>query len=144
MLKRVERSAIVAYSCEQLFSLVNDIESYPTFLPYWSSVHIQESSDSEQIVTIELAKGPLKQSFTTRNTWQAPTKIQMELLKGPFSSFQGVWQFKPIPSGGSEVLYVMSFEVQSSWLKPVLEAFFGSLMETMMGAFLEEAARRYR
>lgn len=144
MLKRIERSAMVPYSSEQLFELVNDVESYPRFLPYWSSVHIQESTDSYQIVNIEVSKGPLKQSFSTKNTWKVPTEVQMDLIKkGPFSHFKGIWRFKPLLGGGSEVLYTMEFEIQLGWLKPVIEPFFASLMETMMSAFLEEAAKRY-
>lgn len=32
MVQRVERSALVAYSAQQMFDLVNDIEAYPQYM----------------------------------------------------------------------------------------------------------------
>ena len=35
-MKRIARSAIVEHSAAEMYALVDDIESYPTFLPWGS------------------------------------------------------------------------------------------------------------
>ena len=37
----VERSALVLYSAEHMYSLVEDIESYPLFLPWCSGTEVR-------------------------------------------------------------------------------------------------------
>jgi ribosome-associated toxin RatA of RatAB toxin-antitoxin module len=45
MTTRVQRSEWVPYTAEQMFHLVNDVESYPEFLPHCRSARILESRD---------------------------------------------------------------------------------------------------
>ena len=41
-MKEVKRSALVPYAAEQMFALVEDIESYPQFLPWVSAAKLLE------------------------------------------------------------------------------------------------------
>lgn len=143
MQKIIERQALVPYSCEQLFALVNDVERYPDFLPYWKNVQILEKAEHHQRVQMDLSKGMLKQRLVTQNTEEYPHQIHMSLIEGPFSHFEATWRFKPLIAGGSEIRYTMAFEIGQGLLKSLLEPFFGALMETMMDSFLQEAKKRY-
>ena len=41
-MKRISRSAIVEHSAAQMYALVEDIESYPAFLPWCASTQVHE------------------------------------------------------------------------------------------------------
>jgi ribosome-associated toxin RatA of RatAB toxin-antitoxin module len=47
-MKRVARSAIVPHSAAQLYALVEDIESYPRFLPWCVGVEVKSRTRTRQ------------------------------------------------------------------------------------------------
>ena len=66
-IEELHHTALVPYSSEQMFALVNDIASYPKFLPWCSGVKILEEHDHETVATIEVSAIGVHKSFTTRN-----------------------------------------------------------------------------
>ena len=89
----IQRSALVPHSAQKMFDLVNDVESYPQFLPWCSGAATLESSEQQYTARVEMKKGPLSQHFTTRNVLTPGTQINMSLVDGPFKKLQGQWQF---------------------------------------------------
>ena len=63
----VERSALVTYTAAQMFTLVNDVERYPEFLPWCAGAQVQDVSATERTATLRVARGVLKAEFTTHN-----------------------------------------------------------------------------
>jgi ribosome-associated toxin RatA of RatAB toxin-antitoxin module len=43
---RVERSALVLHTVEQMFDLINDVDAYPQFLPWCASTELIRSSEA--------------------------------------------------------------------------------------------------
>ena len=129
MARNIRRTAIVTYSCEQMFDLVNDIESYPQFLPYCVGAKIQSSQSDLVEAELTLSKGGFEHSFCTRNTLQRPLKMELKLVTGPFKQFDGVWLFSALPGGGSEV----SFELTFSFSSMLLNITAGQWMEDLAG-----------
>jgi ribosome-associated toxin RatA of RatAB toxin-antitoxin module len=80
----INRSALVLHSTERMSALVNDIMSYPQFLPWCSQANIIEQSSEFVVACIEVQKGGVRQSFTTRNDLTSDGKILMGLVDGPF------------------------------------------------------------
>src|SRR6185437_17015893 len=66
-MREVKRSALVAQPPSRLFALINDIESYPRFLPWCTHARVQSRTEREIVATIGVKKGPLHGEFTTRN-----------------------------------------------------------------------------
>lgn len=83
----IERSALVSFSCQQMFDLVNDIEAYPEFVPGCVGATILEQSADHKVAKLNISKAGIGKSFTTRNTLHAPERIDMELVDGPFKGF---------------------------------------------------------
>ena len=52
----------------------------------------------------------MKKIFTTLNTMQEDTSINMKLIQGPFKRLDGRWEFEDSGDGGSTVSLVMEFE----------------------------------
>ena len=45
-MKKLERSALVGYSAAQMYALVNDIESYPEFMPGCAGAKILSTGEN--------------------------------------------------------------------------------------------------
>lgn len=129
MSKTIERTARVGYSAEQMYQLVRDVESYPEFMDECVGAAVLQESDSEQIARLELARGGLRQSFTTRNTLVPGQHITMELVDGPFKLLHGRWEFRPLGDNSCEV----SFKLQYEFKNFLLGAAASPLMNAMVG-----------
>ena len=65
-MSHIERNALVYYSSAEMYQLVNDVGAYSEFLPWCRSSKVIESSEQEMIASVEIAKGVLNKTFTTR------------------------------------------------------------------------------
>jgi ribosome-associated toxin RatA of RatAB toxin-antitoxin module len=112
-MREVKRSALVAQPPSRLFALINDIESYPRFLPWCTHARVQSRTEREIVATIGVKQGPLHGEFTTRNELEPDKRILMHLLSGPFKTLEGQWLLTPIGPDGCRVELRMRFAVQS-------------------------------
>ena len=55
--RQVSRQALVSFSPAQMFALVDDVTSYPQFLPWCRSAQVIERSPQEVIATPAGAQG---------------------------------------------------------------------------------------
>jgi ribosome-associated toxin RatA of RatAB toxin-antitoxin module len=99
----VEKSALVKFSALQMFELVNDIESYPKFLPWCSASRILKRGEDFVEAELLIAKGGFKKAFSTRNKIDSEGKITVSLLDGPFSYLEGSWNFLPLRENASKI-----------------------------------------
>ena len=106
----VSRSALIGYSAQQMFDLVNDIEQYPQFMQGCRSARVISKSDEELVGELSLAKAGVTQTFVTRNSLIAPSRIEMRLEEGNFSKFSAVWQFEALTEAACKVSFDMEFE----------------------------------
>src|SRR5258706_5432530 len=98
-MKRIARSAIVPYAPAQFYALVEDIESYPSFLPGCVATEVHERTAGETKATLTLGVAGLSQSFTTRNENTPGKAIDLKLVSGPFRHFAASWRFAPLGQG---------------------------------------------
>lgn len=140
---RVQRTARVPYTAEQMFDLVNDIESYPRFLHWCSGARIDVRQGSTVEATLDIGVLGFRRSFRTRNTLARPGRIQIELVSGPFRRLRGEWKFTPISEGGSDVSLTLQFEVTLSPFGTVFAKVFEELAGAQMNAFTERAVKIY-
>jgi ribosome-associated toxin RatA of RatAB toxin-antitoxin module len=142
-LPTVQRSAHVPYSAQQMFDLVNDIESYPQFLHWCSGSRIDARHGKTVEATLDMGMLGFRRSFRTRNTLRRPNRIQIDLVSGPFRRLRGEWRFENTTGGGSEVSLSLQFEVTSSPFGAVFSKVFEELAGAQMTAFIERATALY-
>jgi len=140
---QISTSVCVPYTAGQMFALVHDVASYPRYLPFCSDVRIRSQTTDLQVATITLAKGKIKFDFTTANALTNDRAIDMKLVDGPFKHLHGIWRFTPNAHGGSDVSFVVEFEFANALLSMAFGTFFKGLVESMVGAFCDQAALRY-
>src|SRR5919204_6424431 len=110
-MKRISRSAIVEHSAQEMFALVDDIDSYPRFLPWCTGAKVEERSAAGVRATLTIGLRGLRQSFTTQNENHPGESIEMKLLKGPFRRFAAAWHFQALSAEACKVEFSMEYEV---------------------------------
>ena len=65
---QISRSALVPFSVEQMYTLVNDVDAYPQFLPGCTGSRILENSDTSMTAAVDVSKAGISKTFTTKNT----------------------------------------------------------------------------
>ena len=53
---RITRSALVMFSAEQMFRLVNDVDAYPEFLPGCVGSRVHESGEDYMMASVDVVR----------------------------------------------------------------------------------------
>lgn len=138
-MKRIARSAIVEHSAAEMYALVEDIESYPRFLPWCAEATVDERHSGRTRATLTARLGALRQSFTTENDNQPGEAIAMRLVKGPFRRFAGEWRFMPLGEKACRMEFRLQYEFSSRTLGKLLAPLFDGIADSMVDAFLRRA-----
>jgi ribosome-associated toxin RatA of RatAB toxin-antitoxin module len=140
---QIERTALVPYSCQQMFDLVNDISSYPEFIPGCSKARILRAEGQQIDAELTISKAGFEQKFATRNHLVEPSRIDMELLSGPFKSLNGGWRFEPMDDNACKVVLQLDFEFSSRMLRFAFGKIFDEVNRRMVDAFAQRAKTVY-
>jgi len=135
----IHKSAVVPYSAEAMYALVNDIDAYPEFLPWCRDTAVRNRSDTHLQATLTLEAGKIRQSFTTENTMQPGRMIEMRLLEGPFKYLTGCWRFEPLSPRACNVRLDIQFEFKNKVLKLALNKVFKHILVSLVDSFIERA-----
>jgi ribosome-associated toxin RatA of RatAB toxin-antitoxin module len=142
-IREIRRSALVTFSPEQMFDLVIDVERYPQFLPWVSGAQLHEKSERALLASMEMQRSGVRERFSTRNTFERPSFMTLEMVEGPFRVLEGRWSFAPIGTAGTRVELEMRFE----FANPVISMLFGKAFEqscnTLIDAFITRARETY-
>ena len=139
----VKRSARVPYTPEQMFDLVNDIESYPKFLHWCRGARIDLKQGNTVEATLDIGVLGFHESFRTRNALERPERIGIDLVSGPFRRLRGEWRFVAASDQGSDISLTLSFEVTVSPFGLVFTRVFEELAGSQMTAFVDRAKAIY-
>ncbi len=147
MTTRVSRSALLPYSAEAVFDIVNDVSKYPEFLPWCSAVDILESNNHEIVAELSVRARGVQQMFTTRNILTPPEKIELQLVAGPFEELSGSWCFKKLGDDeGCRVELLLNFQLSgvrsllgASFIRSPFAKVFTGAADKMVDAFCERA-----
>ena len=142
-MSRIYKKALVKYNANQMYTLVNDIESYPSFLPWCTNANIIDRDENSLTASVCISIGKIKKIFTTLNTMQEDTSINMKLIQGPFKRLDGRWEFEDSGDGGSTVSLVMEFEFKNKILKYTLSGAFKKITDSLVDAFISRANNIY-
>jgi len=142
-LKRVARSAIVEHAAAEVYAVVEDIESYPDFLPWCYAASVHERQPGRTIATLTVGMRAIRQSFTTENTNRPGESIDLRLVKGPFKKFAAAWRFTPLDEHAAKIEFSMEYDFSSRALGRALEPLFDKIADTMVSAFSRRADQLY-
>ncbi|WP_165008846.1 type II toxin-antitoxin system RatA family toxin [Neisseria yangbaofengii] len=142
-MKTVEKSVLVLHSAKQMFELVDRVEDYPKFLPWYSKTEIIERADTELKARLFMDYMGVRQSFATYNHNISGKEIKMDLLEGPFKTLCGTWRFVDLGDDMCQIEFKLEYEFSSTILSAMISPVFNHLSGTLVDAFVKEADRRY-
>ena len=138
---KVHRHALVRHSAVRMYGLVNDVAAYPRRFAWCEAAQVLEQSDTHMLARLELRVAGLPVAFTTRNTLEAPTRIGLHLVDGPFSALEGQWRFHSLAEDACKVSLDMDFDVAGKLVGGALAVAFSGLSDRMVDDFCREADR---
>jgi len=139
----INKSALVPYTAQEMYRLVDDINAYPDFLPWCGDAKVLERDEDEVKASILLSRSGLKKSFTTLNRLQSGKMIEMRLVEGPFSHLQGFWRFERLSDDASKIMFDIEFEFSSKLLAMTVGPVFSQITNTIVDAFTKRAIEIY-
>lgn len=142
-MKKVEKNVLVLHSAEEMFELVDKVEDYPKFLPWYSKTEVIERKDNELKARLFMDYMRVKQSFATHNHNIPGQEIRMDLLEGPFKTLRGTWKFIDLGDDMCKVEFRLEYDFSNAVLSAMISPVFGHLAGTLVDAFIKEADRRY-
>ncbi|OBT16818.1 ubiquinone-binding protein [Vibrio sp. UCD-FRSSP16_10] len=140
---QVTRSALVSFSAEQMFNLVNDVARYPEFLPGCSGSKVHEADESKMIASVDVSKAGISKTFTTHNVLHSGRVIEMNLVDGPFKQLKGGWFFTPLDESACKIELKLEFEFTSRMVELAFGKVFNELTSNMVNAFTQRAKQVY-
>ena len=73
----IRKSALVPYSAQAMFDLVERVEDYPGFLPWCGGTQLLSRTDEGMSAAITIDFRGIRQTFSTENVHQRPTSIRL-------------------------------------------------------------------
>ena len=143
MRQSVSRSALVPYSASEMFALVADVEKYPGFIPWCRAARVRAPGEDSVEASLEIGRGPIRKTFTTRNVMTPNSRIDIGLVDGPFKHLQGCWQFMSLDGAGSRIALNLEFELSNALLRRTLGPLFSEITNSMVDAFCRRAKELY-
>ncbi|MGV3346901.1 type II toxin-antitoxin system RatA family toxin [Enterobacteriaceae bacterium LUAb1] len=143
-MSQINRSALVPYTAEQMYQLVNDVNAYSEFLPGCTGSRVLEFSDNQMTASVDVSKAGISKTFVTRNTLISNHSIHMQLVDGPFRSFTGSWAFTSLQENACKVELNLEFEFTNKLIEIAFGRVFKELAGNMVKAFTQRAKEVYR
>ena len=139
----ISRQASVEYSCQQMYSLVADIDAYKNFLPGCVESIINHDNGGQVRATLRFQHKGVSLAFTTINQNTVDRLIEMELIEGPFKHLQGKWSFIPVDGDSCKVELEMDFDFSNRLYASMFKPAFNRVALSLLDAFIERAHQMY-
>jgi coenzyme Q-binding protein COQ10 len=123
----------------RLFALVNDIESYPAFIPYCQRARILAREGGARRVENVFGLGPLRVAFISEARETPPRELVVESRQGPLRALRLHWLFEP-RGEGCLLCCDLDLEFSSSVLNALARLAAGEFERNVMAAFERRAA----
>ena len=138
-MKNIHKEEDINIDIETIFNLINDIESYPNYLPWCTKYEVKEESDNSIIGKIFISKSFINWNFSTKNIVKKNKSISLDLVDGPFESLTGKWTFSSINQFNTKVSLDIDYKFKSSIIELSIEPIFSSIMNSILNSFVQEA-----
>ncbi len=145
-MKNVSKSVLIWYSPEEMFSLVTDVSRYPEFLPWCDHGKVLEEDEAGMVAEVGISFSGVRQDFVTRNDHIEGRRVDMRLLRGPFSRLDGGWQFVPLGDGAQRACRVelkLQYGFGNRALAAVVGPVFDKIASSLVDAFVKRAEQVY-
>lgn len=134
---------------ETVLNVIADVKSYPDFLPWIESLRVSDQttyeSGSQFNALVRVGFKLFSESFATKVTIESPksqdmvSKIEMNLIKGPFRTLRGNWSIQTLSPNQSLVKLDLRLEFSNPILGAVFDANQEKIAQKIMNIFTDRA-----
>jgi ribosome-associated toxin RatA of RatAB toxin-antitoxin module len=142
-MQRVRKSVLVPFAAERMFALVDDVESYPAFLPWCGGASVLEQREDGKTARIDINYHHVRAHFTTDNANRPPESIVVTLKDGPFRRLHGEWRFRELAEDACKVELELVYEFKTHIIETVVGPVFNHIAHTFIDAFVRRAEALY-
>ncbi len=135
----IRRSALMPFSAQFMYQVVNGVADYPKFLPWCGEVKIHAVDETSMLASILMKKSGLNHWFKTQNVLQPGKSIEISLVEGPFKHLQGKWQFTDIQDQGCKIELELEFIAANGVASTIISSAFKQIANTMVASFCARA-----
>ncbi len=145
-MKTVHKSVLIWYSPQEMYALVTDVNQYPQFLPWCDHASVVDQDTGGMTAEVGISFSGVRQTFTTRNLHTEPSRVDMQLVKGPFSNLDGQWNFHPLGDGSQracKVELLLNYGFENAVLGKLVGPVFDKIAANLVDAFVKRAQQVY-
>lgn len=135
----IRRSALLPYSAESIYKLINDIEAYPLYMDGCVGAEILHHDDAVMEARLDLSRAGIRLSFTTRNILEPHRRVGMSLIDGPFESLEGEWLLLPLAETASKVTLQLRFALSGKLVGAATRQLWNSVANNLVDALVKRA-----
>jgi len=139
----INRSALVPYSTEKMFNLVNGVDDYKNFLPWCGGSEVLEESEEASVASVTIAFKGVHKTFTTANELSRHSQIKLKMVDGPFSTLEGKWTFKTLDENACKLSLDLDFDFANRIVGAVIGPVFKKIADSMIDSFCKRAEQIY-
>jgi ribosome-associated toxin RatA of RatAB toxin-antitoxin module len=138
-MKKIYKQEDINVDVQTIFDLINDVENYPSFLPWCTKTEVTKESENINIGKIFISKSFIKWDFSTKNLIDINKSITLSLIDGPFDKLNGKWSFKPLDKNNTLVTLEIDYKFKNSLIEISIEPIFASIMNSILKSFIDQA-----
>ena len=140
-MKQSNQEIKLKHNAIDLYKIVLDIERYPDYIPWCSSIEILKRKKNEikanMLVNYKFFPS---QKFTSNVYYDFENlHINTQYIDGPLKDLNTLWQFLEIEKNKSKILFTISFEFKSFIHQKFAELFFPLVKNKMIESFVRRA-----
>jgi len=139
----VRKSALVAYSAERIFDLIEAAEHYPAFLPWCAAATILERNEESVSARISIDYHGVRFHFATRNPKRRPEYMAIHLEHGPFRHFEGEWHLARLAADACRIEFALRYEFGNALTARLAGPVFDRIANSLVDAFVARAEEVY-
>ncbi len=108
-----EHSEVLDVEPRRCFDAVSAFETYPDWMPAFTSVRVLERDDEGRGVVVEFRiDAKLREvRYVLRHRFDVPERISWDYVEGDAKSVDGEWRFEDAGAGRTRCTYSVSFDV---------------------------------
>ena len=145
-MKTVHKSVLIWYSPQEMYALVTDVGQYPQFLPWCDHSKVVDQNGNGMTAEVGISFSGVRQTFTTRNVHTEPSRVDIQLVNGPFSKLDGQWNFHALGDGSQracKVELLLNYGFESAVLSKLVGPVFDKIAANLVDAFVKRAQQVY-
>tara|TARA_R110001592_G_scaffold61158_12_gene186218 strand:+ start:7039 stop:7473 length:435 start_codon:yes stop_codon:yes gene_type:complete len=139
----IRRSALLPYSADVIYLLINDVEAYPKYMDGCVGAEILAQTDETMDARLDLSRAGIRLSFVTRNTLTPGRSVKLSLIDGPFENLTGEWVLLPLGPGACKLSLHLEFALTNNVVGVATRQLFNSVANNLVDALVKRANEQY-